>query len=43
MLDEKEKTDAEEKEELAAKDISEKTWEDDDDWMNDPSGINPGC
>ncbi len=25
------------------KSISEKSWEDDDDWMDDPSGINPGC
>ncbi len=30
-------------ESAATKSISEKTWEDDDDWMEDPSGINPGC
>ncbi len=34
----------EEKEESKeTKKISEKTWDDDDDWMEDPSGINPGC
>lgn len=42
MHDDKEKTNDKEQEE-ATKNISEKTWEDDDDWMEDPSGINPGC
>ncbi len=38
MPDEKE-----ESKEQPTKKISEKTWEDDEDWMDDPSGINPGC
>ncbi len=42
MSDDKDKTTKEEELE-AGKDLSEKTWEDDDDWMDDPSGINPGC
>ncbi len=38
-----ERLDATTLESAATKSISEKTWEDDDDWMEDPSGINPGC
>ncbi len=41
MAEDKEKDTAENQETI--KSISEKTWEDDDDWMEDPSGINPGC
>ncbi len=40
MSDDKEKS-GEGNQEI--KKISDKTWDDDDDWMNDPSGINPGC
>jgi hypothetical protein len=41
--DEKEKTSDSSAKKEDSKDISEKTWEEDDDWMDDPSGINPGC
>ncbi len=37
-MDEKETSQSQEE----TKKISEKTWEDDD-WLDDPSGISPGC
>jgi len=43
MPEDKNRQTNEEEQEKAKKDLSEKTWEDDDDWMDDPSGINPGC
>ncbi len=46
MHDDKEKISGREQEkeqEEVTKEIAEKTWENDDDWMDDPSGINPGC
>ncbi len=42
MPDDKNKQLNEEEQEKIKKDLSNKTWEDDD-WMDDPSGINPGC
>jgi len=49
MPDDKDKNSGSDKQLDAAKksettkNISEKTWEDDEDWMDEPSVINPGC